>query len=127
VDVRFYNIIYEAVDDVRKAMEGLLAPTLKEAVLGTGEVRETFKISKLGTIAGVHILKGKFVRSAKARLIRDNIIVYDGRLASLKRFKDDAREVEAGYDCGTSLDKFNDLKVGDRIEVYRIEEFESKL
>jgi len=127
VDVRFYNIIYEAVDDIKKAMEGKLAPTLKEVVLGTGEIRETFKISKIGTIAGAHVLKGKIVRNAKARLIRDNIIIYDGKLASLKRFKDDAREVEQGYDCGTSFENFNDIKVGDRFEAYRIEESESKL
>jgi translation initiation factor IF-2 len=127
VDVRFYSIIYEAVEDVKRAMQGMLAPTLKEVVTGTAEVREIFKISKLGTVAGCHVLKGKVIRNARARLIRDNVIAYEGKLASLKRFKEDAREVAEGYDCGIGFEQFNDIKLGDRIETYRIEELEAKL
>jgi len=107
---------------VKDAMTGLLAPKQEEVVLGTIEGRETFKVSKVGTIAGCHVIKGKIVRSARARLVRDNIIVFDGRLSSLKRFKDDAKEVAEGYDCGASLERFNDIKVGDRIEAYEIKE-----
>ena len=122
IDVRFYSIIYEAVEDVKKAMEGLLAPTFKEVIVGNAEVRDIFKISRIGTIPGSHVLKGKIQRNTKVRLIRDNIVIFDGRLSSLKRFKDDAKEVAEGYDCGLSFERFNDVKVNDRVEAYRIEE-----
>ncbi|RME35260.1 MAG: translation initiation factor IF-2, partial [Deltaproteobacteria bacterium] len=127
VDIRLYNIIYDAVADVKSAMEGLLAPTLKEVALGRVEVRETFHISKVGTIAGCYVLEGKVTRNAKVRLVRDNVVIYEGSLSSLKRFKDDAREVVAGYECGIGLENYNDIKVGDIIEAYEIEEVKASL
>jgi len=127
VDIRLYNIIYDAVADVKSAMEGLLAPTLKEVELGRVEVRETFHISKVGTIAGCYVLDGKITRNAKVRLVRDSVVVYEGSLNSLKRFKDDAREVMAGYECGVGLENYNDIKVGDIIEAYEIEEVRTTL
>ena len=127
VDIRSYSIIYEAVNDVRDALEGLLEPTFRERVLGRAEVRQTFNISGLGTIAGCFVTDGKVVRTVKARLLRDSIVVHDGKLASLKRFKEDAREVAAGYECGMSLEAYQDIKVGDVIEVYEVEEVARRL
>jgi translation initiation factor IF-2 len=127
VDIRLYNIIYDAVADVRNAMEGLLAPTYREKHLGRVEVRETFHVSKVGTIAGCYVTEGKVVRGAKVRLVRDNVVVWDGKMSSLKRFKDDAREVASGYECGISLENFNDIKVGDVIEAYEMEAVKSTL
>jgi translation initiation factor IF-2 len=121
VDVRLYSVIYDVVDDIRKAMEGLLSPTLKEVVLGRVEIRETFHISKIGTIAGCKVLSGKITRSANVRLLRDNVVVFDGRLASLKRFKDDAKEVLEGFECGLGIEGYNDIQVNDQIEAYTIE------
>ena len=100
VDIRLYSVIYDAVNDIRDAMEGLLAPTLKENALGRVEVRETFHVSRVGTIAGCYVLDGKIVRNAQIRLVRDNVVVWEGKLNSLKRFKDDAKEVASGYECG---------------------------
>jgi translation initiation factor IF-2 len=127
VDIRLYNVIYDAVNDVRDAMEGLLAPTLREKHLGKVEVRETFHVSKVGTIAGCYVTDGKVVRNALVRLIRDNIVVWEGKLASLKRFKDDVKEVQSGYECGLSLENYNDIKVGDVVEVYEMEEVKTTL
>ncbi len=127
VDIRLYNIIYDAVADVRSAMEGLLAPTLREKQLGRVEVRETFGVSRVGTIAGCYVLEGKAQRNAQARLVRDNVVVWQGKMNSLKRFKDDAREVAAGYECGIGLENFNDIKIGDIIEVFEIEEVKTTL
>jgi translation initiation factor IF-2 len=127
VDIRLYNIIYDAVADVKDAMEGLLAPTLKEVPLGRVEVRDTFHVSKVGTIAGCYVLDGKVVRNAHVRLVRDSVVVYEGKLSSLKRFKDDAKEVQAGYECGVGLEKYNDIKVGDIVEVFEIEEVRTTL
>ncbi len=127
VDIRLYNIIYDAVDDIKNAMEGLLAPTFKEKTLGRIEVRETFHVSKVGTVAGCYVLDGKVVRNAKARLVRDNIVIWEGSLNSLKRFKDDVREVQSGYECGLGLENYNDIKVGDIIEAYEMEEVKSTL
>jgi translation initiation factor IF-2 len=127
VDIRLYNVIYDAVNDVRDAMEGLLAPTLREKHLGKVEVRETFHVSKIGTIAGCYVTDGKVVRNAQVRLIRDNIVVWEGKLASLKRFKDDVREVQSGYECGLSLENYNDIKIGDMVEVYEMEEVKTIL
>jgi translation initiation factor IF-2 len=121
VDVRLYSVIYDVVDDIKKAMEGLLSPTLKEVVLGRVEIRETFHISKIGTIAGCMVLSGKIARSSNVRLLRDNVVIYDGKLASLKRFKDDAKEVLEGFECGLGIDGYNDLQQGDQIEAYTIE------
>jgi translation initiation factor IF-2 len=122
VEIRTYRVIYEAVEDVRAAMEGLLAPEKKEVVLGEAEVRQLFKIAKVGTVAGSFVRAGVIPRTARVRVIRNGVEVYDGVLASLKRFKDDVREVREGFECGIGIENFNDLKVGDLIEAYRIEE-----
>jgi translation initiation factor IF-2 len=122
VEIRTYRIIYEAVEEVRAAMEGLLAPEKKEVVLGEAEVRQTFKIAKVGTIAGCFVRSGVIPRTARVRVIRDGVEVYEGTIASLKRFKDDVREVREGFECGIGVENFNDVKVGDLIEAYRIEE-----
>jgi len=122
VEIRTYRIIYEAVEEVRAAMEGLLAPEKKEVILGEAEVRQIFKIAKVGTVAGCFVRSGVIPRTAKVRVIRDGVEVYDGSLASLKRFKDDVREVREGFECGIGIENFNDVKVGDVIEAYKIEE-----
>ncbi|MBI4971392.1 MAG: translation initiation factor IF-2 [Candidatus Omnitrophica bacterium] len=127
VDVRLYSIIYEAVDDVTKAMEGLLEPTLKEVVQGTAQVRQIFKSSKVGTIAGSIMLKGRITRSNRARVIRDRIVIFDGKIASLKRFKDDIKEVTEGHDFGISFEGFNDVKEGDILEAYKVEKIATRL
>ncbi len=127
VDIRLYNIIYDAVADIRDAMEGLLAPTLREKYLGRVEVRETFSVSKVGTIAGCYVTDGKVLRGAQVRLLRDNVVVWQGKMSSLKRFKDDVREVATGYECGIGLENYNDLKVGDIIEAFEIESIKTTL
>ena len=124
VDVRMYSIIYDAIEQVKAAMEGMLAPEMREEIIGTAEVRETFHISKVGTIAGCIVKEGKLRRSARVRLIRDGIVIYSGELGSLKRFKDDVKEVLTGYECGLNITNYNDVKVGDLIEAY--EEVEVK-
>jgi translation initiation factor IF-2 len=121
-DLRLYQIIYEATDDVRRAMAGLLPPTVKEVVLGRAEVRRTFSVPKVGTIGGSYVLEGLVRRGALCRLVRDGVQIYEGRIGSLKRFKDDAREVLTGFECGIGIEGYNDLKVGDVIEVYAREE-----
>ncbi|HET6618039.1 MAG TPA: translation initiation factor IF-2 [Gemmatimonadota bacterium] len=127
VDIRVYRVIYEAVDDVRNAMEGLLAPEEREVVLGSAEVRETFKIPKVGTIAGCFVSDGTIPRTARVRVVRDGVEIYEGLIGSLKRFKDDVREVREGYECGINIEGFNDVKVGDVIEAYKIEEVQRTL
>ncbi len=127
VDVRTYRIIYEAVEDVRNALEGLLKPEERETVLGEAEVLQLFKVSKVGTIAGCSVRSGTIQRTAKARVLRDGVVVYTGNLGSLKRFKDDVREVREGLECGIGIENFNDLKVGDRIESFRMEEVKRTL
>ncbi|HET8648528.1 MAG TPA: translation initiation factor IF-2 [Gemmatimonadales bacterium] len=127
VDVRTYRVIYEAVDDVRKALEGLLKPEERETVLGEAEVLQVFKVSKVGTVAGCIVRSGTIHRTDRARVIRDGTVVYTGQLASLKRFKDDVREVREGLECGLGIENFNDVKVGDRIESYRLEEIKRTL
>jgi translation initiation factor IF-2 len=122
VDVRSYRIIYEAVEDVRAALEGLLAPEQRETVLGEAEVRQTFKISGLGMIAGCYVRHGLIRRTARVRVVRDGVAVYEGRMGSLKRFKDDVKEVKEGLECGIGVENFNDVKVGDVLEAYLIEE-----
>ena len=118
IDIRTYSIIYAAINDVKDAMEGMLSPDFKEEITGLCEVRETFKISKIGTIAGCMVTKGKIVRNSEIRLIREGVVIYTGVLSSLKRFKDDAKEVTKGYDCGLQIKDYNDIKVGDEIEGY---------
>ncbi|MEJ2216351.1 MAG: translation initiation factor IF-2 [Gemmatimonadota bacterium] len=122
VDIRVYEVIYEAVEDVRTALEGMLAPEEKEVVLGSAEVRQLFKVPRVGTVAGCYVTEGVIERHGKVRLIRDGVQVYTGDIDSLKRFKDDVREVREGFECGISIDGYNDLKVGDIIECYRVEE-----
>ncbi len=122
VEIRTYRIIYEAVEEVKAAMEGLLAPEKKEVVLGEAEVRQLFKIAKVGTIAGSFVRSGVIPRAGRVRVVRDGVEVYDGTLSSLKRFKEDVREVREGFECGIGVENFNDIKVGDLVEAYRIEE-----
>ncbi|MBD3169635.1 MAG: translation initiation factor IF-2, partial [candidate division Zixibacteria bacterium] len=127
VDVRLYRVIYEAEDDVRKALEGLLEPEIVEDVIGTVEVRDTFKVPKVGTIAGCFVQTGVAKRNAHVRLIRDGIVIYEGVVSSLKRFKEDVREVVAGYECGIGIENYNDIKVGDNLEIVEIKEVARKL
>ncbi|MEK9502198.1 translation initiation factor IF-2 [Gaopeijia maritima] len=122
VDIQTYDVIYNAVDDVRSALEGMLSPEQKETILGTAEVREVFKITRVGTIAGCYVTEGTIERKARARLVRDGIVQYDGEFSSLKRFKDDVREVREGFECGIGIANYNDIKVGDVIECFRVEE-----
>jgi translation initiation factor IF-2 len=127
IDIRTYSIIYDAINDLKDAMEGMLSPELKEEITGTAEIRETFKISKVGTIAGCMVLTGKIIRNNSIRLIRDGVVVYTGELTSLKRFKDDVKEVAKGYDCGMQVKNYNDIQVNDIIESFREVEVKKKL
>lgn len=127
VDIRLYTIIYDAVADIRNAMEGLLEPTYREKALGKAVVRDIFTITKIGTIAGSFVTEGKIVRNAQVRLVRDNIVVWTGKLSSLKRFKDDAREVASNYECGIGLENYNDIKVGDIVEAFEMEAVKATL
>lgn len=120
VDIRLYRVIYDAVDDIEKALKGMLDPKYKEEVIGHAEVREVFKVPKIGNVGGCYVTDGKIHRSAKARVLRDNIVIYEGDLGSLKRFKDDVREVAAGFECGIGFERFNDIKEGDIIEAYQM-------
>lgn len=127
IDVRLYSIIYDAINEVKEAMEGMLSPDTKEEIVCNIEVRETFKVSKVGTIAGCYVMDGKITRNTNVRLIRDGIVIYTGALGSLKRFKDDVKEVGKGYECGLNIDKFNDIKIGDIVEGYEQVEVQRKL
>jgi translation initiation factor IF-2 len=127
IDVRLYRVIYEAIDDVKKAMSGLLAPEKREVFQGRAEVRATFKVPKAGTVAGCYMLEGKITRNSKVRVLRDGVIIFEGHLSSLKRFKDDVREVLEGYECGVGVADFNDIKEGDIIEAFVIEEVAREL
>jgi translation initiation factor IF-2 len=127
VDIRTYNIIYDAIDDIHKALEGMLSPERKEEIVGTLDVREVFKVPKIGNIAGCQVQDGKITRNNRVRLVRDGIQVFEGTISSLKRFKDDVREVESGFECGVGLEGYNDIKVGDTIEAFKIVESKRKL
>lgn len=127
VDIRIHNIIYKVIDEVKAALEGMLEPELKEEVTATVEVRQVFRIPKIGNVAGCYVQDGKISRNNKVRLLRDGLVIYEGSIASLKRLKDDVREVEQGYECGIGLENFNDIKVGDIIEAYKIVEIKQKL
>ncbi len=127
VDIRTYTIIYDAIDDIHKALEGMLAPERREEIVGTAEVREVFKVPKVGNIAGCHVQDGRIQRSSRVRLVRDGIQVFEGGISWLRRFKDDVREVESGFECGIGLENFNDVKVGDSIEAFKIVEAKRKL
>lgn len=127
IDIRLYTIIYEAIEDVRKAMEGMLAPIEKENIVGRAEVRQTFSVAKIGMIAGCHVVSGKIERSNQVRLLRDNAVIYQGKIASMKRFKEDIKEAQEGYECGIMLENYRDIKVGDVIEAFTIEQETAKL
>jgi translation initiation factor IF-2 len=122
IDVRYYNVIYEAVDEVKAALSGMLAPERKENITGLVDIRQVFRISKVGTVAGCYVLEGFARRNSLVRILRDNVVIHTGELDSLKRFKDDVREVKAGFECGLSIKNFDDLRVGDQVETYEIVE-----
>jgi translation initiation factor IF-2 len=127
IELRYYNVIYDLVDDVKKAMSGLLAPTVRETMLGSATILEIFKVSKVGNVAGCRVTDGVVERGANVRLIRDSVVVHEGKLSQLKRFKDDAREVVAGQECGMAFENYQDMKVGDIIECYRVETVQRSL
>ena len=127
IDIRLYSIIYTAIEEIKAAIEGMLAPEIQEVVTCNIEIREVFNISKVGRIAGCMVLDGKVNRQTKVRVIRDGIVVHTGALGSLKRFKDDVKEVSAGFECGLNIESFNDIKVGDIIEGYTEKEVSRKL
>jgi translation initiation factor IF-2 len=127
IEIRYYNIIYDLVDDVKKAMSGLLAPTLRETMLGNAQILEIFNISKVGKVAGCRVTDGTVERGANVRLIRDNVVVHEGKLSTLKRFKDEVKEVQAGQECGMAFENYGDMRVGDIIECYRVETIQRSL
>ena len=127
IDIRLYSVIYDAIEEVRAAMEGMLSPDIKEEIIATVEIREIFKITRVGTVAGCMVKEGKINRNSRIRVIRDGIVVYTGELGSLKRFKEDVREVASGYECGLNIANFNDIKVGDMVEAYQEVEVMKKL
>jgi translation initiation factor IF-2 len=122
VDIRLFSVIYDAVDEIKDAMEGMLSPELNEVIVGNADVREIFKVSGVGTIAGCYVTDGEIERNRPVRVVRDGVVIYDGEVDSLKRFKDDVGEVQSGYECGISIVGYNDLKVGDVIESYKVVE-----
>jgi translation initiation factor IF-2 len=124
VDIRLHSIIYKVIEEIEHAMKGMLDPVYKEVVIGQAEVRNIFKVSKIGTIAGCMIISGKITRAAELRLVRGGIVVFTGKVDSLKRFKDDVREVAQGYECGISIEKYNDIREGDIIEAFVMETVE---
>jgi translation initiation factor IF-2 len=127
IEIRYYNIIYDLVDDVKKAMSGLLTPERRETMLGNAQILEIFLVSKVGKIAGCRVTDGKVERGANVRLIRDNVVIHEGKLSQLKRFKDDAREVTAGQECGMAFENYQDMRAGDVIECYRVETVQRSL
>ncbi len=124
VDVRLYRVIYNAIEEIEAAMKGMLEPTFREEVTGHAEIRQTFKVSGVGTIAGCYVQDGTIARNTQVRLVRDGIVVHEGKLASLKRFKDDVKEVHSGYECGLGIENFNDIKEGDIVEGFKMVEVE---
>jgi translation initiation factor IF-2 len=122
VDIRMYRVLYDCIEEIESAMKGMLAPKFREQVIGHAEVRETYKVSKVGTVCGCYVLDGKIQRGCQVRVLRDNIVIHEGDLASLRRFKDDVREVAESYECGMQIEKFNDIKVGDVIECFVMEQ-----
>lgn len=124
VDMRLHRVIYNVIEEIESAMKGLLDPEFEEQVIGQAEVRQTFKVSKVGTIVGSYVTEGKITRNAGVRIIRDGIVLFEGELDTLKRFKDDAKEVAQGYECGITIEKFNDIKEGDIIEAFEMVEIE---
>jgi translation initiation factor IF-2 len=127
IEIRYYNIIYDLVDDVKKAMSGLLSPTLRETMLGNAQILEIFTVSKVGKIAGCRVTDGTVERGANVRLIRDNVVIHEGKLSQLKRFKDDVKEVGVGQECGMAFEGYQDMRQGDVIECYRVETIQRSL
>jgi translation initiation factor IF-2 len=127
VDIRYYDVIYDAIEEIRLAMAGLLDPVYKENVIGRADIKEVFHVPKIGAVAGCQVTDGHVERNARARLLRDEVVVFDGKLASLRRFKDDVKEVQAGYECGIGLENYQDIKPGDVFEVYVLEEVAAEL
>jgi translation initiation factor IF-2 len=127
VDIRLHTVIYELTDEIKRAMAGLLEPVYKEVYLGRAEVRETFRVSKVGTVAGCLVSEGHIARDAQVRVLRDNVVVYTGRIGSLKRFKDDASEVRSGLECGLGIENFNDVKPGDVLEAFTTKRVEAEV
>ena len=125
VEIKVYSVIYSAIDDVEAALKGMLKPKYKEVIQGTAEVRQVFKITNVGMIAGCYVIDGKIVRNSGVRVLRDNVVVHEGKLVSLKREKDDVKEVNEGYECGMGIEKYNDIKIGDVIEGYVMEEIKN--
>ncbi|MBQ7213352.1 MAG: translation initiation factor IF-2, partial [Bacteroidales bacterium] len=126
-DIRLYSIIYDAIEEIKAAMEGMLSPEIKEEIVATLDIREVFKITKVGTVAGCIVREGKITRNTKVRVIRDGIVIHTGELGSLRRFKDDVKEVTSGYECGLNLVSYNDLQPGDTIEGFQETEVKKKL
>ena len=127
IEIRYYNIIYDLVDDIKQAMSGLLAPTLRETFLGNAEILEIFNITKVGKVAGCRVTEGSVQRGAKVRLIRDNVVIHEGTLSTLKRFKDEVREVQVGQECGMAFENYQDMRAGDVIECFRVEKVQRTL
>ena len=127
VEIRYYNIIYNVVDDVRAMLEGELAPTLEENLLGSAEIREVFSVSRVGKVAGCMVTTGLIRRDSRVRLMRDSVVIHEGNLGTLRRFKDDVREVQNGYECGIALENYNDIQVGDVIECFEVQEVARQL
>ena len=124
MEIRLYRVIYQAIEEIEAAMKGMLSPQFREEVIGHAEVRSTFRVTGVGTIAGCYVREGHLQRSAGVRLIRDNVVIYEGKLSSLRRFKDDVREVATGYECGVGLENYNDIKENDEIECFVEQEIE---
>ena len=122
--MRMYRVIYDAINEIEAAMKGMLAPKFRENVIGHAEIRQTFKVSNVGTVAGCYVTDGKIQRACEARIVRDGIVIHEGHLASLQRFKDAVKEVASGYECGLNFEKFNDIKEGDVVEAYVMEQIE---
>ena len=127
VDIRYYSIIYNLIDDVRGLLSGLLAPTLRETFLGNAEIREVFNITKVGKVAGCYVTEGEVRRGAKVRLLRDSVVIHEGSLKTLKRFKDEVKEVKSGFECGMAFENYDDVKAGDVIECFQVEEIAREL
>jgi len=127
VDIRYHNVIYDVIKEIRDAILGLMSSTFEDRTLGWADVRDTFHVPKIGTIAGCYVTDGKFERGEKIRLVRDGIVIYDGKISSLRRFKDDVKEVQSGYECGIGVENFNDIKVNDTLECYYTEEIKPEL
>jgi translation initiation factor IF-2 len=127
VELRLYTVIYQLLDEFRQAMLGKLEPEFRETALGSAEVRETFRIPRVGSIAGCYVTDGKITRNARVRLVRDSVVIFEGKVGSLRRFKDDVAEVQQGFECGIAIANFSDVKIGDVIEAFEMEELEVKL